>query len=325
MTPTTTARMPSGPPSTARESSSFEYSIYIACPPEKLWNALTLNELLKHWWRGHTMETDWQTGSPITSRFADGSLEFKGRVTESNRPRTLRFEVEELYWTDEYAGEPSRVGFQIEGFGSLAKLTLRNEGPRKLVQLASQGWPAVLSSLKSLLETGTPLALDAVFGPERNPSKETPGLFAERKIEINAPPRRVWQALTDPALTRHWIREFSPEFTLLSSDWTRKAPVRWEDASAKAHVVGEVTAVEPPKLLHFTVRDPSGEHDFLNEPGDGISYSLTEHDRRTTLTVSHGDFGKKPEYRKYYDEVGATWDRVLPIVKRLAEEGEGQG
>ena len=172
---TTTARMPSGQARPAREPGSFEYAIYICTTTEKLWAALTLNELRKHWWRGHTVETDWKPGSAIIGRFGDGSPEFKGRVLESDRPRALAWEVEEINWSDEYAGDPpSRVSFTIEGFGPLARLTLRNEASPKLIQLVSGGWPAILSSLKSLLETGNPLPLDLVFGPERNPAGEQP-------------------------------------------------------------------------------------------------------------------------------------------------------
>ena len=166
----TTARMPSGQLKPARESTTFEYVIYICTTPEKLWAALTLNELRKHWWRGHLVETDWKPGSAITGRFSDGSPEFKGRVLEADQPRKLSWEVEEISWSDEYADEPpSRVSFAIEGFDPLARLTLSNQAAPKLIKLVSDGWPAILSSLKSLLETGNPLPLDVVFGPERNP------------------------------------------------------------------------------------------------------------------------------------------------------------
>jgi uncharacterized protein YndB with AHSA1/START domain len=169
-TQTASARMSSAHAMTDRESSSFEYVVYLCSTAEKVWSALTLNELRKHWWRGHTVETDWKPGSAIIGRFPDGSLEFKGRVVESERPRALAFEVDEIYWSDEYAGErPNRVSFAIETFGPLVKLTLRNEATPRLLKLVSGGWPAIMSSLKSLLETGTPLPLDEVFGPERNP------------------------------------------------------------------------------------------------------------------------------------------------------------
>jgi uncharacterized protein YndB with AHSA1/START domain len=166
---TTTARMPSGA-AKARESSTFEYTTYICTTADKLWSALTLNELRKHWWRGHTVETDWQAGSEIIGRFGDGSLEFKGHVVEADRPHRLAFETDEISWSEEYAKErPNRVSFALEAFGPLVKLTLSNEATPKLLQLVREGWPAILSSLKSLLETGNPLPLDAVFGAERPP------------------------------------------------------------------------------------------------------------------------------------------------------------
>ena len=321
MTPTTTARMPSGQIKPARESATFEYTTYICTTPEKLWAALTLNELRKHWWRGHTVETDWQVGSTITSCFPDGSPEFQGHVVEADRPRSLAFEVDEIFWSDEFARDPSRVSFTIEGFGPLARLTLRNEASPKMIKLVGDGWPAVLSSLKSLLETGNPLPLDVVFGPERNPgAAPSNGLFVERTLEIRAPATRVWQALTDPALTRQWIREFSPDFTLLESTWILGSPVLWKDNQNQAPVEGKVTTSDPPRLLRFTVRDPTGRRDFLSEPDDGISYVVTEQDGRTTLAISHGDFGRDAGHRQYYEQSAAAWDRVLPIVKRLAEQ-----
>ena len=155
--------------------SSFEYVTYICSTPEKVWNALTLNDLRKYWWRGHTVETDWRPDSPIVSRFPDGSLEFQGHVLEADSPKSLAFEVDEVSWTDEFEGQGrNRLYFNIERFDNVVKLTLRNEAPPKMLELVRQGWPAVLSSLKSLLETGNPLPLDAVFGPERNPGKPKP-------------------------------------------------------------------------------------------------------------------------------------------------------
>lgn len=171
-TRTSTARMPSPQAAPVKPANSFEYTVYLRGRPEKVWGALTLNDLRKHWWRGHTVETDWNVGSAITSRFPDGSLEFRGHVLEADRPRSLAFEVDEVSWTDEFEGQgTNRLYFSIESFEPLVRLTLRNEAPPKMLELVKPGWPAVLSSLKSLLETGTPLPLDAVFGPERNPGK----------------------------------------------------------------------------------------------------------------------------------------------------------
>jgi len=172
MTPTTTAKAPAAPGRQELESGSYEYSIYIASTPEKIWGALTRNELRRHWWRGHTVDTDWKVGSPIIGRFPDGSEEFTGHILVANSPTQLGFEIDEVSWSDEFKGQgPNRLSFGLEGFNSLVKLTLRNVAPPRMLELVSQGWPAVLSSLKSLLETGNPLPLDEVFGPERNPGK----------------------------------------------------------------------------------------------------------------------------------------------------------
>ena len=174
-TRTTTAKAPSAPAKPLAESGSFEYTVYICSTPQKVWSALTQNELRKHWWRGHTVETDWQPGSALVGRFPDGSQEFSGHVLEADQPRRLAWEVDAVSWTDEFVGQgPNRLGFTVEGFNTLVRLTLRNEAPPKMLELVRQGWPAVLSSLKSLLETGTPLPLDEVFGPERNPGAQRP-------------------------------------------------------------------------------------------------------------------------------------------------------
>lgn len=171
MTQTSTARMPS-----AQATGIFDYTIYVATRAEKVWDALTINELRRHWWRGHTVETDWQRGSPITGSFPDGSPEFRGRVVEAERPRRLAWEVDEVSWTDEFAGDgPSRLEFTLEPFNGLTRLTLRHRASPRMLALVGQGWPAVLSSLKSLLETGIPLPLDLVFGPEKIPGTRHEG------------------------------------------------------------------------------------------------------------------------------------------------------
>jgi uncharacterized protein YndB with AHSA1/START domain len=176
MTPqTATATAPSAPAAPPAESGSYECTIYIASTAEKVWSALTQNEVRKHWWRGHTVDTDWKPGSELIGRFPDGSLEFKGHVLEAESPRRLAFQVDEVSWSEDLDRDgPSRLAFTLEGFRSLVKLTLRNEARPRMLALVSQGWPAVLSSLKSLLETGTPLPLDEVFGPEGNPGTRQP-------------------------------------------------------------------------------------------------------------------------------------------------------
>src|SRR5882724_12193502 len=153
------------------DASKLVYISYIAATAEKVWDALTKNHLRKQWWRGHYMESDWKTGSSFISYFPDGSKEATGKIIEADPPRKLSYESHVEFRT-EYETEPSRLTFEIESYPSIVKLKLTYQAGEKLIALSRPGWPAVISSLKSLIETGKALPLVEVFGPERNPAKE---------------------------------------------------------------------------------------------------------------------------------------------------------
>ena len=139
----------------------FVYVTYIETTPEKLWEALTSSEFSRRYWFGTELKTDWEVGSPF-ALVMNGTTTDTGKILEVDRPRRLsysfRHEVD-----DEMRNErPTKVVFDLEPHGKLVKLTLTHEGfaeASKLLDGISKGWPAILSSLKSLLETGTALAV----------------------------------------------------------------------------------------------------------------------------------------------------------------------
>ena len=139
------------------------HELYIATTADRLWAALTENDVRRQWWRGHTIESDWTPGGKVTTYLPDGRVELTGTILDADRPRLLAYEGTVEMIPD----EPSRLTFNIEAFPSMVRLTVSYEAGEKLTELASGGWPAVLSSLKSLLETGRPLPLDEVFGEAR--------------------------------------------------------------------------------------------------------------------------------------------------------------
>ncbi len=155
-------------------------------------------------------------------------------------------------------------------------------------------------------------------------------LFVDKSIQINAPASRVWDALTERACTDAWAAEFSsggPEFHI-ESDWKLGSPVLWKGQDGSVIVEGTVTALEPKKLLRFTVSDTRGEKALMRED-DGITYQLTEHDGppdqagrtgTTTLRLLQGDFSAMADGEKYCRLSAQTWDRVLPVVKEWAEK-----
>ncbi len=137
---------------------TFVYVTYIESTPDKVWHALTDPDLTAAYW-GHSNISDWQVGSRWEHRRVDGSgvADVVGQVVESSPPTRLV-----TTWALPEGATPettSRVTFDIEAFEAIVRLTvthddLADESER---QEASEGWAAVLSNLKSLLETGRTL------------------------------------------------------------------------------------------------------------------------------------------------------------------------
>jgi uncharacterized protein YndB with AHSA1/START domain len=139
----------------------FRYVTYIRTSPEKLWRALTRPEFTKQYWFGTHQESTWKPGSPWKLVFADGSVADAGEIVEAEAPTRLV-----IKWCNEFVPEIkadgyTRCTFEIEQEGQLTKLAVTHEAeadqPHKLIEAVSQGWPRVLSSPKSLLETGAGL------------------------------------------------------------------------------------------------------------------------------------------------------------------------
>ena len=149
----------------------FVYVTYIETTPEKLWEALTSSAFSERYWWETRVASDWKVGSPV-------ELEWRGKVTdtgiivESDQPRRLSYTWSNS--SEEFRNErPSLVTFVLERHGKLVKLTLTHgdfdQGSRMLPSI-SRGWPAILCSLKSLLESGQaldiPLAALEIEGVE---------------------------------------------------------------------------------------------------------------------------------------------------------------
>jgi uncharacterized protein YndB with AHSA1/START domain len=139
----------------------FVYVTYIETTPEKLWEALTSSEFSKRYWFNTELKTDWKIGSPF-ALVMDGTTTDVGEVLEFDRPRRLSYTFHHVLSEAARKERPTRVVFTLEPYGKLVKLTLTHEGfdaGSVILDGISKGWPAILSSLKSLLESGTALAI----------------------------------------------------------------------------------------------------------------------------------------------------------------------
>jgi len=139
----------------------FVYITYIETTPEKLWQALTDGDFTERYWFGARLRSDWKVGSSFEMVRSDGTVSDAGKVVEVDPPRRLAYTFVNL--SDKYRNEfPALATFVLEPHGKLVKLTLTHEGFAEDSQFyagISKGWPAILSSLKSLLETGQPLEI----------------------------------------------------------------------------------------------------------------------------------------------------------------------
>ena len=137
----------------------FVYVSYIETTPEKLWEALTSADFTERYWFGMRLRSDWKVGSAFEMVRGDGTVSDAGKVIEYDAPRRLAYTFVNL--SEKYKDDvPALATFTIEPFGKLVKLTLTHEGfaeGSKFFAGISGGWPAILSSLKSTLETGRTL------------------------------------------------------------------------------------------------------------------------------------------------------------------------
>jgi len=141
----------------SKEKTSFVYVTYIRSTPEKVFEAITKPEIARRYW-GHENVSDWQPGSSWQHIRADEqrTLQLVGKVIEVSPPTRLV-----ITWANASqaadADAHSRVSFDIAPYDEMVRLTVTHdelEAGSGMAKGIQQGWPIVLSSLKSLLETG---------------------------------------------------------------------------------------------------------------------------------------------------------------------------
>jgi uncharacterized protein YndB with AHSA1/START domain len=142
------------------QKDQFVYVTYIRTTPEKLWKALIEPEFTRQFWCDTTQESEWKPGASWKILMPDGRVADSGEVVEVEPHRRLV-----LKWRNEFRPELkaegySRLTYHLEREGKSVKLTVIHEMEKegsKFIEAVSSGWPHILASLKSLLETGESL------------------------------------------------------------------------------------------------------------------------------------------------------------------------
>ena len=141
-------------------NSQFVYVTYIRTTLEKLWRALIDPEFTRQYWVGTWQESEWKPGASWKMMIPDGRVANSGEIVEIEPPRRLVFKWRNEFMPEVRAEGYGRLTFELEKQRDSVKLTVITEMDKPesiFVQKGSNGWPLVLSSLKSLLETGESL------------------------------------------------------------------------------------------------------------------------------------------------------------------------
>ncbi|GHB01430.1 hypothetical protein GCM10009069_25390 [Algimonas arctica] len=146
------------------DAPDFVYTLYIAARAETVWNGLIQKELTEKYW-GHHNKSDWTVGSIWQHQRADDSniVDVHGQVLESDPPHKLVVTWNGADGSKMEEPTPSVVTYELLALGPDTKLTVTHSKlniDSVMHKGVTQGWPAVLSNLKSLLETGKPLSDD---------------------------------------------------------------------------------------------------------------------------------------------------------------------
>jgi uncharacterized protein YndB with AHSA1/START domain len=138
----------------------FVYVIYVQAPQAKVWEALTNGEHTKHFWSRY-VQSDWKVGSRVEFLRADKSkLSHDGEVLEIDPPNRLvmSFDV-----SAEGMVEPaSRVTYELSEQYGATKLTVIHDSfpsDSTVLPAISGGWPAILSSMKTYVESGAAMRM----------------------------------------------------------------------------------------------------------------------------------------------------------------------
>jgi uncharacterized protein YndB with AHSA1/START domain len=139
------------------------YTIYIASTPAKVFEALTTASYSKQYFFGFAVECELKVGGAFIVRAPDGSVHIDGKVLICDPPHELS-----VTWNVNWPGLVEKLGetvvtYDIAQMGDAVRLTMteshERELPDDILSGGRSGWPAILSSLKSVLETGKPLSV----------------------------------------------------------------------------------------------------------------------------------------------------------------------
>ena len=136
------------------------HEIRIRATPDQVWQALADPELTRRYWYNAVNRSTWTPGAPWTSESGDGELYLEGEILEADPPRRLVQTFHVVHEPAAAAEQPSKMTFEIRPIGDdcVVRTTHENLGPATAAYVTG-GWEHILSELKRLLESASPVAV----------------------------------------------------------------------------------------------------------------------------------------------------------------------
>jgi uncharacterized protein YndB with AHSA1/START domain len=269
---------------------TFERSIWIAAPRERVWEAITHSEQIMQWFVPNMpyalMKRD--DSGKVTIHLGEVGIDFVIlEVVDPLRQVSSRTLPDRLITTT-YTLEEEQGGTRVTVTAAGFELLLANVDEDRLAQ-SSAAWEQTLNNLKAYVdgaELPFPQAfVGPLFGYWRAPRKR---LAIERSIWIAAPRERVWRAVTDPKQIQQWFSPTTP-WELSALEVGGRYYVYNSETGSEMYVQ-VIELIDPPHQL--VTRS-------LPEPPDTIvkttTYTLTEEDGGTRLTLTHSGYEQSPD------------------------------
>ena len=148
-------------------------------------------------------------------------------------------------------------------------------------------------------------------------SKMQNELTVRKSIRLNADAEKVWEALTNPELTKQYM--FGCEAV---SDWKAGSQLLWKGqvkGEDKIFVKGNIVSIDPRKKLHYTTFGP--DSGLKDEPSNylTVTLELTPKGDETELAVTQGDFSTVENGEERYKHTLSNWDYTLEGLKKVVE------
>ena len=139
-------------------------------------------------------------------------------------------------------------------------------------------------------------------------------LVFRQSIRINAPPAKVWAALTSPVLTKKFM--FGSEAI---SDWKAGSTLTSRLEGSSKVLKGKIVALEPEKRLSYTIIDPESGYPDIPENYTMVTYELAGERGETIVSVSEEDFAVVTEGEERYKRMVRGWVMTLNRLKEVVE------